>query len=55
MDAVMTSLTKAEGERTSVEKRVVDWVMGLAKEVEKPEDAAQLHAVADGILEGRHR
>lgn len=51
---VMDLLTQPRHQLKSAEERVVDWVMGIAKD--SPPDAyAQLMAVADGILEGRHR
>lgn len=54
--AVMALLTRAQGKRMDVEQQIVNWLCGLGDEAEAGSDAkAQLYAVADGILEGRHR
>lgn len=50
---IIEAITVGNHHRKSAEDRIVEWIMGVAEKTEG--DASQLHALADGILEGRHR
>lgn len=51
---IITSLTRNIDKRESIEDAIANW-LGLEIEKADPENRAQLHAVRDGVLEGRHR
>jgi hypothetical protein len=55
IDAIMAILQRQNRINKNAEQRIVDWLTGMVKEIEDPAAAAQVHAITDGILEGKHR
>jgi len=56
IDKILALLTAPQHQQADAEKRIVDWLLGLAENEDHGDGTrSQLYAVADGILEGRHR
>ena len=51
---IVSALLVERAKHATVEERIVEWLAGQIDAAD-PDAKAQLHAVRDGILEGRHR